>query len=107
MGRNNSYTLEYAPSAYTDLDEILNYISTELQAPETAMGQIERIEKAILTLRAFPYRIPPAKDATIARKGYRMLVVDNYAVFFIVDEDKRIVSIRRVIYGKRNFSWLM
>ena len=107
MGRSNSYTLEYAPSAFADLDEILDYISTELQAPETAMSQIERIEKAIITLRSFPYRVPPAKDTTLARKGYRMLVVDNFAVFFIVDEHTRVVSIRRVLYGKRNFSWLM
>lgn len=107
MDAKNKYRLEYAPAVYEDLDEIFSYISTELQEPDTAYNLIERIEAAVLTIPCFPYKSPVARDAMLANKGYRMLTVENFAVFYLVDDDNQTVSIRRVLYGKRNFRWLL
>lgn len=107
MGVKNDFKVEFAPIAYDDLDEIFAYISTELQEPDAAMNLIMAIEAAILKIPAFPYKYPVARDAMLANKGYRMLPVENFAVFYLVDDERQIVSIRRVLYGKRNFKWLL
>jgi len=39
------------------MEEIYNYIAEQLQAPETAMGQYNRIADAIETLDTFPERL--------------------------------------------------
>ena len=107
MGGKNNFKLEYAPIAYEDLDEIFAYIATELQEPNAAMNLINEMEAAILKIPEFPYKWPIARDAILANKGYRMLPVENFAVFYFVDSEKEIVSIRRILYGKRNFRWLL
>ncbi len=106
MGRVEHYHISYAPVVYDDLDGILEYISGTLNAPESALGLIERIEKTILTLREFPARTPLAKDAFLAKKGYRTLFVDNFVVLYLIDEDNGAVIIHRVVYGKRKYFWL-
>lgn len=107
MAEKNEYRLEYTPLAYEDLDEILGYIAIELQVPDTAVLQIERIEAAIAALPAFPHKAPIARDVMLARKGVRMLTVDNFAVFYLVDDKRLVVSIRRILYGKRNYQWML
>jgi plasmid stabilization system protein ParE len=107
MGASNDFKIEYAPIAYDDLDEILAYISTELQEPEAAIRLIMAIEAAILRIPAFPYKHPVARDAMLANKGYRMLTVENFAIFYLVDDERHNVGIRRILYGRRNFKWLL
>jgi hypothetical protein len=34
-------------------------------------------------------------------------MVDNFAVFYLVDDERQVVSICRVLYEKRNFRWLL
>ena len=107
MGAKSSFKIEYAPIAYDDLDEILVYIATELQEPNAASRPIEATEAAIMKLPDFPYKCPVARDAMLANKGCRTLFVENFAVFYLVDDERKTISIRRVLYGKRNFKWLL
>jgi len=50
-------------------------------------------------------RCPLLKDTQLRLKGYRGLVVDNYIVFYVVKNN--IVQIRRIIYRKRYYEWLL
>jgi hypothetical protein len=38
----------------------------------------------------------------LAALGYRRLLVKNYLVFFVIDEEAQTVSIERIIYNRRN-----
>ena len=107
MASKNDFALEFAPIARHDLDEILVYVGTELQAPDAAANLIDKIEAAILRIPQFPYQWPITRDAVLANRGYRMLPVESFAVFYLVDSDRKVVSIRRILYGKRNFRWLL
>jgi len=55
----------------------------------------------------FPY----AKDLHIPIKPlkneYRKLLVKNFIIFYWVDEDKKTITIARVIYNKRDFSQML
>ncbi len=35
-------------------------------------------------------------------RGLRIMPVDNYCVFYIPDQEKQVVTIIRVMYGKRD-----
>ncbi len=44
------------------------------------------------------------KDQRLIQLNYRMLVVENYLVFYVVLDD--VVEIRRIFHGKRKYDFL-
>jgi plasmid stabilization system protein ParE len=94
------YSLAYLPSALTDLDSIVNYISTDLDAPRTAVKLRLEFDRKILALTKNPlqHRIYISQDTL--KFEYRKLTVKNYSVFYVVKED--LVEIHRVLYSRRN-----
>ena len=96
------YKVELYPRALRDLDEIYQYIFEKLQAPENAMGQLERLENGILGLEHMPYRCAERKTGAYANRGYRELLVDNYIVIYKVQEETEEVHVVTVQYNRRN-----
>jgi len=96
--------LKFTSKAKADMTGILDYISDNLYAPAAATKLIDKIEKSCQILTSSPLAGSIPRDDTLARKGYRMLVVDNYLVFYTVDDS--VVRIMHVVYGRRNFNWL-
>jgi len=45
------------------------------------------------------------KDERLQRLGYRMLIVDNYLVLYIVQH--KTTQIRRILHGTRQYRFLM
>lgn len=43
-------------------------------------------------------------DEMLAYKGIRKIMMDNYIVFFIVNEESKIVTIVRILYGR--YDWM-
>ena len=50
------YEVEVSEQADRDLREIFENIAFELQSPENAIGQLDRLEEQILSLDAMPKR---------------------------------------------------
>lgn len=103
----NNYTIKMTPKAADDLDNIYRYISEELFATSAATNILERIEKEIMRLREFPFSCNCVADEYLKNKGYRKLVVDNYIVFYLIEEEKKQVIIMRVLYGKQKYENLL
>ena len=91
------YKIHITDEALNDMESIYEYIAEELLAPDTAMGQYERIADAIETLDQMPERIKLMESEPERTRGLRRLNVDNYAVFFIIAED--VVIVTNVLYG--------
>ncbi len=51
------YAVEITDRALKDMEEIYIYIADQLQAPENAIRQYNRIADAVLSLNEFPERI--------------------------------------------------
>ncbi len=47
------YEVEVSEQADRDLREIFEYIAFELQSPENAIGQLDRLEEQILSLARY------------------------------------------------------
>ena len=86
------YRLEYLPAALRDAAEIARYIAGELKAPAAAEKLAEELVEAAERIAAFPY----ANPAFVPIRP-----VKNYLIFYNVDEERKTVTVARVIYARR------
>ena len=98
------YELVYLPVAKSDIENIVLYISKKLSSPKTALNLLDAFEQAANALKVFPYAHEVYKFSKPLSKEYRYVTVKNYIIFYTVFEDKKVVEIRRVLYGKMDFS---
>ena len=96
------YVVRITDKALTDMEEIYNYISIQLRAPENAMGQYNRIAEAIEGLRVFPERVKLMESEPERIMGLRQLVIDNYSAFYVI-EDRDVIVIR-ILYSAMDIS---
>lgn len=97
------YKIRIYSHAKTDLKDIVSYLNT--LSPQAALRYYDMIVEKISSLVEMPERCPFVRDIALKAKSYRCLIVENYLVFFIIKADT--VQIRRIIYGKRNYEWLL
>jgi plasmid stabilization system protein ParE len=101
------YNVLITEPAEADLRGIAEYIALGLKEPLTAQNLIVKIGEAILELEKMPFRYPLVNNERLASQGIRMLLVDNYIVFYIVSERNDSVTIIRILYGKREWSKIL
>lgn len=93
--------LRLSLEARTNLTEIREYISTDLENPSAAESTIARITKGIRILQGFFHAGAILSSITDVQSEYRYLAVGNYMVFCcVLGKD---VYIDRVLYGKSNY----
>jgi len=97
------YKLLIFPSAKKDLQDIVDYVNEH--SPDAAIKLYDEIVEKIGSLSQIPLRCPFIKNPALKARGYRVLVVNNYLVFFIVKE--KMVEIRRILYGRRQYEFLL
>lgn len=101
----NKYKLRYIKLAHSDLRGIIDYISNQLFARQAALDLVDKLDKAISNLIHYLFSGHPYRNNHRLEDEYRVLVVENYMVFYVVYND--VVEIRRILYGKRNFEELI
>jgi len=92
------YRLKYMEDTLSDRDQIKSYLSQFY--PGTAKKFFNTLKNKIARLKIYPYSCPAYEDDT----DYRMLVVGDYLVFYMVDDDTKIVEIHRILHGSRNIN---
>lgn len=102
---NRKYDIRYLPLAQQDLNEIISYFQTD--SPEYAEKLINQIDNEISQLKHFPYKGKNPEDENLKKKGYRMVIIDNYIVFYVIFEASKTLEIRRIIHGKRKYKFLL
>lgn len=96
------YLVQITDRALADMEEIYTYIAEQLQAPENAMGQYNRIAEAIQKLDVFPERVRIMESEPENTMGLRQLAVDNFSAFYVIKDDRVIVT--RVLYSASDIS---
>ena len=81
----------FSPRASQDLDEIKQYIETELNSPITARNKVLEILDAIDNLAFFPEIGPSLKGKVDTLIRYRALSVAGYIVFYRTEPDRVLV----------------
>jgi toxin ParE1/3/4 len=93
------YTIRLLRAAEDDLFEIVNYIAAD--KPSAADALAAKIEKNLILLSKNSQlgRIPNEEE--LMRLGYRYLVVQNYLIFYTLEEQE--IYIHRILHGVRDY----
>jgi toxin ParE1/3/4 len=90
------YKIKYLPETVTDREEIRDYLSQYYTSTVKEFFALLREKTA--QLKDFPYSCPEYVDDP----DYRRLIVGDYLVFYMVNEDSKIVEIHRIFHGSRD-----
>ena len=96
------YQVKLTDYAVEQLQEIVSYISNVLQSPETARQWLERVKLEISSLRTMPNRYPLTPEEPWRSEGIHKMPVENFLVYYCINESQRIVWVTVVVYGRRD-----
>ena len=96
------YKLEYLLVAQRDMVEIVRYISGKLQKPDAADCLVMELVNVAERVITFPYQ-----PIRLLKREYRKILVQNFLMFYWVDEEKKLVTVARVMYAKRDIGRLL
>lgn len=101
------YKILIVKEAKEDMRDTFKYIAKELCEPQIANRIYNSIYLKIVSLETMPNRNPLIDDVSYKVRGIRMLLAENYRVFYIVDEKDGTVKVLRVIYNRREWKNLI
>ena len=93
--------IHYSPESRRDLDDIWDYIVSELQNRSAAERVIDRIMDAVDPLKNFAEIGTPLSSIADVGTDYRFLVSGNYMTFYRVQGND--VFIDCVLYGRSDY----
>jgi len=95
----DKHEIRFLRIAEEDFVEIISYIAPD--NPKAAETIANKIEKNINLLSENPElgRIP--RDEDIKNLGYRYIVIQNYIVFYTIEE--RTIFIHRILHSARDY----
>ncbi|MCL2388321.1 MAG: type II toxin-antitoxin system RelE/ParE family toxin [Defluviitaleaceae bacterium] len=93
------YDIHYLPIAEEDLNEIVDYLlEHSITAANRFIDELDELEES---LSMFPELGTLSRDKKLRSRGYHMLVINDYLLFYTIRHDR--VYVMRVIHGKRNY----
>ncbi|MBQ7265306.1 MAG: type II toxin-antitoxin system RelE/ParE family toxin [Firmicutes bacterium] len=101
------YAVAISEKATADIREIFEYIAYTLHSPVNAEKQLNKFYKSIKGLEQMPERFPLVPNETCRNRNIRFNAVDNYTIFYIVDNKNLTVTILHIFYSGRNIDLLL
>ncbi len=102
-----NYNIHITNKAERDLKEAVDYIEFVLKNPIAADNLLDKVDEEISSLSEFPQRFPVVDDRILGAFGVRFVTVNNYLIFFAVDEENQRVNVIRFQYAKRNWAAIL
>ena len=97
------YKISVSSRARKELLDIAKYILTEFDSPNSARRIANKIKSDITELDTMSKRFALVSDEHLAQKGFRSIPVENYIIFYIVNENVKTVNIISVMHNKRDW----
>ena len=101
---SNKYKIQLSIKAKNDLKEIVLYIKNELKEPAIANRYTNLVKREIQKLEYFPQKFAIIDDDIIKDLNIRKININNYIVFYTIDDEVKRVNIVRILYGASD--WL-
>lgn len=96
-------SIEYTQSALDELDEIIGNIHED--SPQRAEAYFHRLSEAIDNLSFSPLMGVQCSVKKV-RADCRILIIDNYLVFYHYAPQNRLVKILHIVYGNIQYQKL-
>jgi plasmid stabilization system protein ParE len=85
------YRVQITDAALADMEDLYQYIAIQLEAPQYAMKQYNRIADAVLRLNSRPERYELCDAEPWRSRGLHHMNIENYKVFFTIRDDTVII----------------
>ncbi len=104
--KRESYRVEIAESGKQDVKDIKKYILDHFKYRELGENFSRKIKKAALELDTFPQG---HGKAGFVYRGYEIHLkpADTYLLFYVIDEQKKKVTILRVMQDGMNWQFIL
>ncbi len=103
-----AYKVRIMEKAERDLSEIVSYFTDKLCNPKAADSLLEEFLREKENIADNPYMYPLSNDMVLQSEGYhRFLFKKNYIALYLIDDGKKMVSIMRIFYAKRDYANLI
>jgi len=99
----SKYKVTVLQIAREDIGEIFFYIAVD--SLKSALEMTDKITDKIDMLAELPHLGKIVPDNELAKQEYRMLIINNYIVFYKVIENE--VVVYRVLHGMRDYPELL
>jgi addiction module RelE/StbE family toxin len=100
---SKKYSIRYLSTAEKDINDIFEYIY--LDNPSAANNLLDKFDNTISKLASHPFLGIVPNDTRLKRLGYRILIIDNYLVFYVIKVIT--IQVRRIIHGARKYKFLV
>lgn len=100
---SSKYRVRLLSIAEQDLEDLLSYVAAENARAATAL--LDQIEARLVALQSHPYSGRVPHNPKLTALGYRVLVIDNYLLFYKVKS--KVVPIYRILHGARDILHLL
>ena len=95
------YRIRYLPETVSDRNEVKAYLAKYYES--TVNDFFALLKEKTTRLKEFPYSCPIYEDDP----DYRKLVVGDYLVFYMVNEENKTVEIHRIFHGSRDIALIL
>lgn len=99
------YNLRFLPLFEEDLNEIVDYITINLQNPTAAARLVDEVQRAIDERLPFAESFEPFRSSRNRKYPYYRIPVKNYMIFYVVIGNT--MEVRRILYSRRDWMNLM
>ena len=99
--------LQFESEVYFKLQEAEREAELTDQNPDAADRLAVELVDAAESVLTFPYATPAYQPIRPLKHEYRKILVQNYLMFYWVDEEKKLVTVARVVYAKRDYGRLL
>lgn len=96
------YQVRITTQAKEHLQEIRDYITHQLLAPDAAKNTLMLIGAEMSSLSTMPKRVKLVEEEPWRSKGIRVKAVKNFLIYFWISEPDMLVQIIAVIYARRD-----
>lgn len=87
-----AYDVYMTEPADNDLRDIVRYISSQLNAPVTALNMLKTIRAAVASLETMAHVYPLVRDDRLALLGYWLLVIKITLHSILLMKQKRLLT---------------
>lgn len=94
------FNIYYLAKAHEDLEVILDYIAQD--SVQRAQAYLQFLQTSIIKLADFPKLGVECKRKHI-RRNCRVLIIEEYLVFYQIDETSQNINIGRILHRSVNY----
>ncbi|MCL1864673.1 MAG: type II toxin-antitoxin system RelE/ParE family toxin [Spirochaetes bacterium] len=101
------YALHITDIAEQDILLTVKYISDVLKSPKAANNLLDEIEKYEEIIQNTPHIYPFVSDEYFTENRFKFVMIKNYIMFYIINEDEKRVYVIRFLHARRNWKGIL